>query len=661
MVSPEIDPKSLRSAGVELDPEAQPAGAGKPRLLLGPHVPPHFHRLLGGGIGRRLLIRVLLFSSAVALVLTLLQLYLDYRRDLSLIDQRFEEIERSYLGSLGEGLWNLDQQQLALQLQGVLRLPDIAAAEIREAATASAHPLTIALGDRASRAFIGREFPLAHAVDGVQRQIGTVYVEATLTDVYRRLIDRALIILAGQTAKTFLVSLFIIYIFNRLITRHLAALAKFVGGYDLRHPPPPLRLERRPPRQPDELDRVVAAFDRMCGSLQSAYQDLRHANTRLEQDILARRQAEQALRHSEERLRDYAETASDWFWETGPDHRFTYVSERASALGVLPAEVKGRRRRDLAADPDQEPEKWSRHFETLDQHKPFRGFIYNLAKRDGTTAIVAVSGKPIFDEAGTFAGYRGVATDVTAEVHADQALRASREQELLLKSQQIAAEAERLELLQRLVTVQEEERLRIARDLHDQTGQDLTGLSLGLKSLEPAVRGETALGNLRWLQALATQIAGKLHRYAWELRPTSLDDLGLVRALESYVADWSERFGPRIDFQYAGVDGRRFPPAIETAAYRVVQEALTNVLKHAAADTVSLVLERREDCLHVIVEDDGVGFDPEAATAGRLGIAGMRERLALVGGALTIDSARDVGTTLYIRLPLAGADAKAVP
>jgi signal transduction histidine kinase/GAF domain-containing protein len=217
------------------------------------------------------------------------------------------------------------------------------------------------------------------------------------------------------------------------------------------------------------------------------------------------------------------------------------------------------------------------------------------------------------------------------------------------------AERERLALLERLVTVQEQERLRIARELHDQTGQTMTGLALGLKALDAHIADERGRGTLRWLEQLAGEIGQSLHRTAWELRPTSLDDIGLLRALEHYVRDWSERFSIPVDL-HGRIDGERFPPKVETTAYRVVQEAMTNVLKHAGASTVSLLLECRDGLLQVIIEDDGRGFDPSSVNCSEhLGLAGMRERLALVGGTLTVDSTVGVGTTLYARIPISPA------
>ena len=609
------------------------------------------------GIAPRLLASVLLFSSAITLVLTLSQLYLDYRRDVAEIENRLQEIEQSYLASLADSLWHLDEQQLALQLKGLLRLPDIRAVEVRESATGTS-PLMLAMGQREVSSVLVREYPLIYPFQGTEKPIGTLRVEATLSEVYRELMNKTVVILIGQGTKTFLVSLFIIFIFHRLVTRHLATIAGFVRKYDVRRPPPPMVLMRRPPADQDELDEAVAAFNAMCASLERAYGELSHANAKLERDIDARRHAEEALRASEERFRDYAETASDWFWESGPDHRFTYVSERIRMFGIEAAPLAGSGRWDVAADRTEEAGKWRRHFEALERHEPFRDFGYSIKDADGVTRFVAVSGKPVFDSAGRFVGYRGVGRDVTATIRAEKALRDAKEQEFLHQEQKIEAEAERLELLRRLVNAQELERLRIARELHDQMGQDLAGLSLGLKSLEAAVASDGGRNTLRWLQSLTAQIGSNLHRTAWELRPTSLDDVGLVRALETYVADWSERFGIRVDFHAAGIDTLAFASSeIETTAYRLVQEALTNVLKHAQASTVSLLLDRHENWLQIIVEDDGIGFDPEAPTVHRhFGLAGMRERLALVGGTLTIDSTIGTGTTLYFRIPLDSKD-----
>jgi PAS domain S-box-containing protein len=150
-------------------------------------------------------------------------------------------------------------------------------------------------------------------------------------------------------------------------------------------------------------------------------------NQELRSEIAERKRAEEALRESEQRFRDYAETASDWLWETGPDHGFTRVSEELTTLGSDPAGRVGVTRWDLATDVEEEPEKWRLHVATLEAHEPFRGFVYRTASADGSVVYIATSGKPVFDAEDRFLGYRGVSSDVTAAVRADRVEKALRQ------------------------------------------------------------------------------------------------------------------------------------------------------------------------------------------------------------------------------------------
>jgi PAS domain S-box-containing protein len=368
---------------------------------------------LRSGIGLRLLASVLLLSTAITLLLTLLQLYVDYRRDVERIERRMSEIEGSYLRSLGEGLWNLDVRQLELQIDGILRLPAIRFVEVRET-TDRADPMVVTAGSHQRGAAMRREFLIFRTVRDTEQRLGVLSIEATLDEVYRELLDRAIIILANEGAKIFIVSFFILFITYRVVTRHLVATARFLGSYDVRRPPPPLRLERRPHQWADELDQLVEAFNRMCTTLQTVYRE---------------------QREGEQRFRDYAETASDWFWATDPNHRFTYFSGAVETFGYDWVNPLGKRRYDVAADVTTEPEKWREHMVALDRHEPFRDFGYKIRRIDGSLGFVSVSGKPVFDDEGRFSGYRGVARDLSDRKRAEQALQ---------RSEAYLAEAQRL-------------------------------------------------------------------------------------------------------------------------------------------------------------------------------------------------------------------------
>ena len=229
------------------------------------------------------------------------------------------------------------------------------------------------------------------------------------------------------------------------------------------------------------------------------------------------------------------------------------------------------------------------------------------------------------------------------------------------------AEAERHHLLRRLASAQEEEQRRISRELHDQIGQTVTGLSLGLKALEQGLAkgssGETATEQVRWLEQLAAEIGRDIHRTASDLRPTAIDDLGIFKAIEANVAEWQERFGVRVDIQTLGRDDS-LPTDVATVLYRLVQEGLTNVLKHANASRVSIVLEKKSDGLALVLEDNGIGFDPDSvgwvapggSRGSGLGLSGMKERVALLGGTIVIESESGRGSTIFARIPLEASE-----
>lgn len=383
------------------------------------------------------------------------------------------------------------------------------------------------------------------------------------------------------------------------------------------------------------------------------------------EDVTARQRAAYALEVSESRYRRLFEAAQDGILIVDPGTRRVFDANPflTDLLGYTRDELVGRELWEIGLFRDVESNKAA--FRALQERGYIRYEDLPLGTKDGRQIDVEFVSN-VYQVDHTSVVQCNI-RDVTDRKRAEAAVREAhgrleervreRTAELAQANQALAAEmAARREMQRRLATAQEDERRRVARELHDQLGQYLAALGLGLKALEDAARSLPAVRDqVHLLRQLTDRIGRDVHDLALELRPTALDDLGLPAALASYLEEWAGRAGVRVEFHSAGLDRDRLPPAVETALYRVVQEALTNVLKHGRARRVSLVLQRTPDGVVATVEDDGRGFDPDAhpPDAGRLGLLGMRERVELVGGVLTVESAPGRGTTVIARVPLA--------
>jgi signal transduction histidine kinase len=225
--------------------------------------------------------------------------------------------------------------------------------------------------------------------------------------------------------------------------------------------------------------------------------------------------------------------------------------------------------------------------------------------------------------------------------------------EVFAQRASVAVELSRLvarDALQRVVTAQEAERRRLARELHDETGQALTSILLGMRTIDDARGDEAKRAAVAEVRDLVRSTLQDVRQLAVELRPTALDDFGLVAALERLTANFSESTRIAVEFQ-ANLP-QRLTPELETALYRIVQEALTNIVKHARAQRVSVVVARKPGSVMAVIEDDGIGFDAGSARSDGLGLVGMKERVALLGGRLAIETSPDAGTTLLAEVPL---------
>jgi signal transduction histidine kinase len=220
--------------------------------------------------------------------------------------------------------------------------------------------------------------------------------------------------------------------------------------------------------------------------------------------------------------------------------------------------------------------------------------------------------------------------------------------------EQVHSGRERLQTLsRRLVEVQESERRHIARELHDEIGQSLTGLLLTL-DMTRRLPADKVMGNLDEAQDMANALIAQVRELSLDLRPAMLDDLGLLPAMLWHVERYTAQTGVQVTFKHIGLEGRRLAPQVETAAYRIMQEGLTNVARHADVSQATVRVWANPETLNIQIEDQGAGFEPQLALAAGLssGLSGMQERAVLLGGHLRIESTPGAGTRLTAELPL---------
>ena len=365
-------------------------------------------------------------------------------------------------------------------------------------------------------------------------------------------------------------------------------------------------------------------------------------------DITERVQAEEAIRESETRIRDLMETVPIGISISSPEGDILEVN---TAMLEIYGYDLSEEFVNVSAVAHYYNSKDRERFVKLIEKDLVKDLELQYKRKDGsvfwgsTTSLMATTAAGNTEYINTF-------TDITERKKAEQ------EKDLLLEQVQVANE--RLRFLSReLINSQEDERKHIAQELHDELGQALTAISLDLGIIERDLPPEIAPDIMQRLSAtiaMADELDERISELALDLRPSLLDDLGLLPALRWYVDRYSQRAEVEVEMDIIGLE-ERLPPEIEITLYRVFQEALTNVARHAQASKVRLQIDRRSTAVAVTIEDDGRGFDAgefqiSGAPLRSLGLVGMRERISLLGGRLELHSKFGEGTRIDIEIPL---------
>jgi PAS domain S-box-containing protein len=369
------------------------------------------------------------------------------------------------------------------------------------------------------------------------------------------------------------------------------------------------------------------------------------------------KQTEEILRSNENQLRLITDTVPLLVSYVDREHRYRFVNRtytewfgrsREEVIGKHLSEVLGQAAyQTILPEVEKVLSGEEVVFERLVPYKNGERFIHlnYIPEFDTSTELVT--------------GFHAFVQDITERKQAEEGLRRSQE-ELEVRVQERTKELEkankeRVGILHQLVTAQEGERKRIARELHDQLGQEMTVLRLKLDILKKVCADNEELRRqVDEIQKVARQLDLEVDFLAWKMRPTVLDDVGIVAALDQFVRQWSAHFNIPADFDAKRFSKTRLAPEVETNFYRIAQEALNNIYKHAQASRVNVSLEPRNGDVVLIIEDNGIGFEPDEQISIEkgMGIVGMGERAALIGGKLEIESTAGVGTTIYVSVPV---------
>lgn len=607
--------------------------------------------LLRHGIGFRLLVSIVVFSLTITLMSTAVQLYLDYRGDLTAVQTQFNAIEKSYGDSLSMSLWTLDKKQLNAQIEGIKRLPDIQFVEIIEGTAKQNRNPIVSVGQRETKATASRVFPLVlQRPSGPPLTIGSLYVETSLHGVYNRLFDRALSIFVSQSVLIFLVSLFTLFLVHRSITRHMRRFAEFLHHYDISKEGETLVLERKAPEHEDELDRMVKAINTM--------------SFRLKKYSSERNQVMETLRESEAKYRRIVDTANEGIWVLSPNNVVVFANARmAEMLGHAGDELTGRQACDFLFKEDlPDLQKRAEHRQQgLSEH-----FERRLRRKEGQPVWTIASGTPIFDDKHHFQGSIAMFTDITDRKLAEgevQRLNQQLEQRVAERTAQLETANKELEAFS----------YSVSHDLRAPLRHIDGFLELLKTSLAPAPNEKSQ--HYMDIIASATKRMGMLIDDLLSFSRMGRQELTRAQVdLGDLVQNVIHEFEPETRGRVIHWQVAKLP--VVTGDRAMLRVALVNLISNALKFTKQraqavIVIDCQRDNAETIVfvRDNGAGFDMRYGSklfsvferlhnSGEfegtgIGLANVRRVISRHGGRTWAEGKVDEGATFYFSLPQA--------
>lgn len=588
-------------------------------------------------IAKRLIFYVILFSSFITLVITAIQLYMDYTRELKIIESGLDQIEQVHANSLAFSLWTVDMENLKTQMEGILRLPDMEYLEIREG-----DKVWAAVGKHESQNYIEKDYPLLYVSKNRPRQLGELRAIASLEGLYNRLIDKMITILIGNAIKTFLVAGFILWIFFYLVTRHLVKIASFIEGHDIDSQPENLVLERKAskPGRTDELDAVVDRLNTMQRNIRISYQK---------------------LRGSEEKYRQLVELSQEGVWTIDKNAITTFVNPAlADMLGYQVSEMIGKHLFEFMDDEGRAIA--TRNLQDRQQGIAAR-HEFELMRKDGERVYTIMVASPFKGADGNYDGAIAGVLNITE--------RKKMEDELILQQEQL------------------EELVRERTKALEISNRELEAFSYSVAhDLRAPLRSVTSFSQILEHDATerltdderdALRRITRAGKYMSELIDDLLELSRISRAvMEKLKVNIGDVAREVVDVARASEPDRRCEVRIEkdlyttadpTLAYVLMQNLIQNAWKFTNRREVTLIEVGRtciqgESCF--FVRDNGVGFNmkyvnklfdafqrlhgPDEFSGTGIGLATVHRIVQRHGGHIWADSQINEGATFYFTL-----------